>query len=109
MNPYFGEPWDSTFAANSEQVPTPVGETCLECREVIVDGDQGVIVPCVLFPLDGSGRSTTSAPAHRECLLLSVIGHVAGTCFCHEGLGTHRERGRATVAWQTRRRAARYN
>jgi hypothetical protein len=98
MNQYFGPPWDAPFIDDATQVATPVGETCLSCEEPITEGDQGVVMPLVYVGDDGE-PATRPAVQHRECLLLGVVGHVAGTCFCHEGLGTARERGRATAAW----------
>ncbi|HET9144086.1 hypothetical protein [Actinophytocola sp.] len=98
MNRFFGEPWGAPFIADAEQVAAPVGKPCLECGELVAEGDQGLLVPHARAGDDGRPLST-DAPVHRECLVLGVFGHVAGTCFCHQGLGTMRERGRATVAW----------
>lgn len=103
MNRFFGEPWGAPFIMDAERVPTPVGETCLGCEESIVDGDQGVVAPHLYAGDDGQPAGRLAAQ-HRECMLLAVLGHVAGTCFCHDGLGSARERGRATVAWAERNR-----
>ncbi len=104
MNRYFGQPRGAPFLADAQRVPTPVGQPCLECHEPIVEGDQGVVMP-LLYEADGA-PACRQAPEHRECMLLGVLGHVAGTCFCHEGLGSIRERGRATVAWAEANRSA---
>lgn len=98
MNHYFGQPWDAPFIDDAEQIPTPVGEPCLACEEPIAEGDQGVVMPYVYLGPDGK-PATRSVAEHRECMLLGLLGHVAGTCFCHDGLGGHRERGQATVTW----------
>jgi hypothetical protein len=97
MNRYFGPPWDAPFIDDAEQVPTPVGQECLTCHESIVEGEQGVVMP-LIYEADGA-PAVRDAPEHRECMLLGVLGHLAGTCFCRDGLGSIRERGRATVAW----------
>lgn len=98
MNRYFGQPWGAPFLEDAEQVPTPVGKPCLVCDEPVAEGDQGVVMPYAHTGDDGKPVSTDAAE-HRECMLLGVLGHVAGTCFCHKGFASIRERGRATVAW----------
>lgn len=103
MNRYFGQPWGAPFLADAQRVPVPVGRPCLICHEPIIDGDQGVVMPYLYQGEDGAPAQRDAAE-HRECMLLGVLGHVAGTCFCHENLGSIRERGRATVAWAEERR-----
>lgn len=98
MNRYFGEPWDAPFVADAQPIDTPVGRTCLVCEESIEPGDQGVMMPLFYAGPDGGPVARLEAE-HRGCMLLGVVGHMAGTCFCHEGLGSIRERGQATVAW----------
>lgn len=98
---FFGEPWDAPITDGAVRVPTPIGQTCLACGEPVAEGDQGLVMPFVYLDDDGAPARTDTAQ-HRECLLLDVAGHMAGQCFCHEGLGTARERGRATVAWAER-------
>lgn len=102
MNRYFGPAWDAPFIEDAQQVPTPVGELCLECQEPIAEGEQGVVMP-LIYEADGA-PAMRYAPEHRGCMLLGVVGHIAGTCFCHGGLGTVRERGLLTVEWAERNR-----
>lgn len=101
MNVYFGQPWDAPFISDATEAPTPVGERCLECNEPVVDGDQGVIMPYSYVGENGKPAHRMAAE-HRGCFLLGVMGHLAGTCFCHNDKGTIRERGLATVAWAER-------
>lgn len=98
MNHYFGPPWNAPFIDDAEQVSTPVGEECLTCHEPIAEGEQGVVMPHIHLGEDGK-TAVRDAAQHRECMLLGLLGHLAGQCECFEGKGTLRERGRATVAW----------
>lgn len=98
MNRYFGSPWDAPFIDDAVQVPTPVGEVCLTCDESVIEGEQGVVMPHIYLSEDGQTAARDTAQ-HRECMLLGVLGHLAGQCECFAGKGTPRERGRATVAW----------
>lgn len=108
MNHYFGSPWDAPFIAPARQVPTPVGESCLGCEEPIVEGDRGVLMPLAHVGDDGQPAHRMAAE-HRECFLLGVLGHLAGQCYCHDGLGSHRERGRRTAEWLRRNKIAKTN
>lgn len=67
---YFGEPWKfGTYGGlHFLPVPTPLGKPCLACREDIVDGDRGHLIPTPVGP----------RPMHRECMVLDLIGSVYG-------------------------------
>ena len=78
-NPLFGDGWRGTpRGAGALYVPAPVGETCLGCGEEIADDDSGEIMPLVT----GDGEPRVCAQ-HRECLMLSVLGHTYGLCAPH--------------------------
>jgi hypothetical protein len=98
VNRRFGPFWDAPIARDATPVATPVGAICSLCEEPIAHGDQGIVTPLIYLDEHGKPRSRP-APQHRGCLLLGTVGHMAGTCFCHEGLGSIRERGLATIAW----------
>jgi hypothetical protein len=98
VNRYFGDPWDAPFIEDAEQVPTPVGEECPTCEEPIAQGDQGMVTPYIYEGADGAPAQRSLAQ-HRDCMLLGVLGHLAGQCECFPGKGSLRERGRATIAW----------
>jgi hypothetical protein len=72
---------------DADHAPTPAGTACTWCKVPIADGDQGVIVPCVL-----AEGQVDMLPWHRECWLRSIVGspaHLRGHCDqrCH-GDGT---------------------
>lgn len=67
------------------EVPVPVGEACLFCKEAIGPADSGVIMPHF-----GDGGSRLAA-IHRECEIRQVVGsvgHQRGLCSCKGGPGT---------------------
>jgi len=73
----FGELWDAPMCEDAPTAPIPVGEHCDWCDTTIQDGDQGVLIPCVMA--DGAKL----LPWHRECLMRSTVGspaHLRGHC-----------------------------
>jgi hypothetical protein len=108
MVAYFGEPWDAPVIDDAVRAPTPVGEQCIYCPDTIAEGDQGLIYGA---HTDKGGHL---APAHRECVVRSVLGsvqHLQGRCICFGGTvdesdqfrwGTFREQGRASMEWLAR-------
>lgn len=72
---WFGTSWGAPVCAREDHIETPVGEACLHCGEVIVEGDQGIT--------DMQGN-----PMHIECHMRGIIGglnHLRGTCTCCGG------------------------
>jgi hypothetical protein len=72
---WFGKNWGAPVCADEDHVETPIGKSCLRCKETFVDGDQGMT--------DVLGQSM-----HLECQLRSIIGgvnHIKGTCACCGG------------------------
>ena len=96
----FGAPWDAPAYDDGEQVPTPVGEPCEQCRELIEQGDRGVVIPgAKVIDAAGPGRLEVRAgreptagrwvtvllPFHLEChlrLSLGSLAHLEGRCSC---------------------------
>ncbi len=82
QNTWFGKkPW-SRMCQGLEKVPTPVGEECLHCDEVITAQDEGEMM------VQSDGTTARWRPIHRECLIRSVIGsrgHQKGLCSCYGG------------------------
>lgn len=74
---FFGEPWDAPITDGGTQVVTPVGKACYDCRETIVEGDRGYIRPVMV-----SAEETRTGYVHRECDMLSIVGHMVGVCSC---------------------------
>lgn len=73
---FFGAPWDSGVCEGAEQVPTPLGERCTSCAQLVEEGDQGSFTDGGLYPI------------HRECALRDVLGsvaHLEGRCRCFGG------------------------
>jgi len=76
---YFGERWDAAIFDDGDvrQVPTPVGEPCLYCREEIAEADRGFIQTAF------KSLAPEQLPIHRECQLRMILGgldHVEGRC-----------------------------
>lgn len=69
---FFGDPWPSGVCEDSMQVPTPVGDPCVLCEELIEDGDQGSFIG--MIPQLGNGHP--AYPVHRECSLRAVVGGI---------------------------------
>lgn len=85
-NLYWGEPWPSGVCDEATQSNTyPLGEKCLLCGEVIVEGESGTYVN-VMGTRGRLGSSVTTEPAHKECSLRSVLGgighHLNHSHFC---------------------------
>jgi hypothetical protein len=63
---WFGPSWNSPVCEEGEHVPTPVGEPCGYCHDLITEGQQGL----VLHSSFGSG----DWPIHLNCFGLTVLG-----------------------------------
>jgi hypothetical protein len=90
---WWGDPWPSEELRapicmdDAERVPTPVGEPCLWCSELIVEGDRGEVMPYVKLN-DDAAPSIVDAYMHVECVFRQGVGgpaHVQGTCTCQGG------------------------
>ena len=79
----FGELWDAPVCDGKTAEPAPIGEKCLTCYEEIVEGDSGYIMACI-----STGQRMDWRPQHKECSLLTVIGHNYNLCRCsnYEGM-----------------------
>lgn len=94
MSLFFGERWDAPMVDDATQVPTPVGQLCLDCQEPILDGERGVVTPVITLPdsdligrypsqeVPGAGYGVVIAPQHLECHLRSSMSHIYGQCHC---------------------------
>ena len=60
----------------------PLGAECHRCHEPIREGDRGGYITVV------SATETVGRPLHRECAMLSIIGHSYGVCRCTNYAGT---------------------
>lgn len=103
---YFGPYWDVPATDQLPQVPTPVGEPCLDCGEFIAEGEQGYTRPCIGLAPEGSDEqyTVTWMAIHRECDLLSTVGHTFGYCSCNDYQGLTRRQG-AIKTWEAVQRA----
>lgn len=114
---FFGQRWDAPMLDDGIPVATPTDMECLyACGEPIIEGDQGVLVPCI--DLDEAGKPFAKMTAsHRECWIRAGVGsvaHLQGRCDCRRsGMiggdeeppeGNFRDEGRATIAWLEARR-----
>jgi len=72
---YFGK---SYAAEHYECGPTPIGEPCSWCSEIIIEGDQGFLIP----------SSDGLRPVHHVCFMREVlgsVGHQTKQCSCYGG------------------------
>lgn len=75
--------WDAPAYDDGEHVPPPVGEPCEQCRELIEQGDRGVVIPGV--KMTDAGPVAVLLPFHLEChlrLSLGSLAHLEGRCSC---------------------------
>lgn len=107
---YFGDPWDVPAVNDAISAPTPLGERCVYCPDVIEEGDQGFLMSAADMGPDGKVVASLR-PVHRECMVREIFGSVScreGRCLCHGKTdqppepGTHRDQGRATMTWLRR-------
>src|SRR5258708_15107040 len=68
---WFGKSWGASICESIEHVPTPVGELCGWCEEVIEEQDGGLIIPHVTL------NRVTPTPRHLECFIRQTAGSVA--------------------------------
>ena len=66
---WFGESWGAPVCDPRSHVETPEGSLCPQCKEVVVQGQQGVGVPYM--------ASETYLWWHLDCWLQEVVG-IAG-------------------------------
>ncbi len=92
-NPLFGDWGDCPRAQGARFMPTPIGEPCLVCRDLVARGDVGELVP------DVGEHTVTVRAVHRECLLLDVVGHTYGVCGCTNYAGQPTKRAAALELW----------
>lgn len=64
---WFGPSWGAPVCGDSAHLPTPVGEECLHCCKVFVDGDQGLTVPHVAV------EGVTLRSIHIKCFHVGLI------------------------------------
>lgn len=114
---YFGQKWDSPYLDDEPghvviHAPTPVGEKCCWCNEVIRHDERG-LYRLVVLVVRGEDHASQE-PIHVECDLRSGVGspaHLRGQCSCR-GVdeepfpGTLREEALETLEIINQRRAA---
>ncbi len=92
---WFGKSWGAPCCAEDEHAPTPIGEPCARCREPVLLGHQGLIVPA--FSLE---KGPHAIAYHLDCYLQSVLRHGPDCSRCrgkemheHEPDCAYRSRG----------------
>lgn len=81
---WFGPAPFSAACLDNPHAATPVGERCLYCDELVLEGECGYLVPYVD---DGPPRR---AAYHVECILRSTLGsvaHLERRCTCYDPAG----------------------
>lgn len=82
---WFGESWGAPACEPETHAPTPVGDSCLDCRELILSHHQGFIMPNV--ELSGLVRL---APHHLDCHMAKILAHGPECPHCRgKELGEH--------------------
>lgn len=76
-NPLFGDWTGIPRGIGARYVPAPVGMVCMWCDEPIGMFDSGEILHVA-----SKEQPPASAPVHRECMLIGIIGHKYGICSC---------------------------
>lgn len=66
---WFGESWGAPACEPEWHAETPVGQLCLMCKEPVLAGHQGVLMPFF------DGERATIVPEHLDCLMRSVLPH----------------------------------
>lgn len=103
MMRWFGRQFDAPAWEDMAEAPTPVGEACLMCNEPILQGEAGVLMPCIVSVMPAEAAEL---PAHIECHLRSILGspsHLQGTCSCvtgkpHDSGLSYREEARLVMS-----------
>lgn len=103
------EPWPESV----------VGWICMHCEEPVVEGESGLVIPCVRQGPPGPdgepGRPVSNPEAvHKECHIRSIMGsveHLEGRCGTCNGVApdgphrhpadmmSYRDQARAVIAW----------
>lgn len=77
MERWFGKSWGAACCEVEAHAPTPIGRPCMQCREPIREGDQGLVHPYVRdwkHEPDGDIRFTME-PVHLDCFLRTIRPH----------------------------------
>lgn len=109
---YFGKPWGPAIDEPWRMIPTPVGNACCECGELIAVDDLGIVMSEIIQVADpDADESDVLARVvvqHRECFMFAILGspacqHRACTC-ATDGPELRRQRAReALVHWEAQR------
>lgn len=74
MERWFGKSWGAACCEVEAHAPTPIGRPCMQCREPIVEGNQGLIRAVVHEVVDGKVAYSIE-PVHLECFLRTIRPH----------------------------------
>ncbi len=77
---WFGRAHGALYEVDTPHAPTPAGEVCAWCAELIEAGDDGLLIPVL-----GAG---TELPYHYTCHFRQTVGglnHQMGRCTCCGG------------------------
>lgn len=88
---WFGQSWGAPINDEAPHQDTPVGGTCLRCKQPIETQDQGVTM--MSFGLDWEATRTAS---HLDCFMRSITGkwpvHETHRRFTYEANETQEQR-----------------
>lgn len=71
---WFGKNWGAPACDPNDHAPTPVGQLCMRCREPILIGQQGILMPFVHY-IEGTTGHVTIEPTHLDCFLRKMRPH----------------------------------
>ena len=60
---WFGEDWNAPVCEEGEQVETPFGQPCEDCKRPIEQGDQGIVL------VSYEDHIVRDFPVHLDCLM----------------------------------------
>ena len=76
MTQWFGQSWGAPICDPEDHCATPVRDPCLHCRELILVGDQGLVMPLV------EGAILRMVAMHLDCYLRRVLPHTRECPHC---------------------------
>lgn len=73
MERWFGDSWGAPACEAEAHIRTPIGQSCLYCKEPILEGQQGLIQHVVRVRTEG--MAVSEEPIHLDCFLRGVRPH----------------------------------
>ncbi len=78
MTGWFGKSWGAPCCEDDEHFATPVRQPCMHCGEIILMGDQGMLMPVI----NPDEQSASILASHLDCFLKRVLPHTRECPHC---------------------------